>query len=307
MRLGALLFFIQTLPSVVFIAALLFGGFSVNVLKEELATSGMYEKVISVAKEQSGEADGTDQIFTLLQSRLTPDYLQPKIEKAIDDTSLWVTGKTNIPPTLSFKDIKDELEAQNPTLLADLQKMSQEVQTAAAAENNKLSPAPTQQNELETFVKNDFSFPLKDSVAGLKQTYTILSIGLPVLIVLLLLSLVCLGVWNRTWQKRLRWLGTAFILAGIFGYASILFYQNASAAILNFFLVQKYEMFRMVYPILNRMLMHLVNQYLLYQTITNYVLLALGGISIIISFVIKSPTPAPVKPVKPVKAVKKSR
>lgn len=305
MKLAALFFFIQTFPLVVLIATLLYGGFSTTALKEELAKSGMYEKIISFTKDSSDE-ENIDSVFAILQNHLNPDYLQIKIEGVVDDTTLWVTGKTETPPALSFKDIKDEIEANNPTLFTDMQQISQEMQTAVAAENGEMTRT-NQPNELETFIKNDFSIPLKDTFAGIKQVYIVLTIALPVLSFLLILSLVGLGVLNKTWQKRSRWFGVTFLLAGTLGVATIFFNQNLLTNSLGFLLEQNDQMVQMIYPLIERILTIFVTQHAIYQTIANYILFGVGIVSLVLSFVIKSPvvSSAPVKTTKP--ATKKSR
>lgn len=304
MKILSLLFFVFTFPSLIFIATCLYGGFSTTVLKVELAKSGMYEKVISAANEPSEEE--ADPLFSIIQKHINPDYLQTKVEGVIDDTALWVTGKTETPPILSFRDIKDEITAANPTLLADLQKMSQEMQAAAAAESGETIAASTQPNEFETFIKNDFSFPLKDSFAGLKQAYTGLTIALPVLAVLLVLSLVGLWFGNPTLQKRFRWIGITFLISGVFGIISLLLNQGILTASLGFLLQQENQLLQMVYPLFEQILTLFVSQYASYQTLANYVLFAAGIICLVLSFIIKSSaTTTAVKPVKP--AVKKSR
>ena len=135
MRVISSLIFLFTVPLVVFIASIFYGGISSSVLKQTLIQYNIYATITdeikhSVQTSENGNAqDATTSLITsLLLQRVTPEYVQGKLEKLIDDTELWIEGKTNTPPILSFPEI-----AQNLTVLTDLQNVIQQLQQQTAA------------------------------------------------------------------------------------------------------------------------------------------------------------------------------
>jgi hypothetical protein len=295
MRVVSLLFFIFNLPVVVFLASLLYGGFSPQILKEELSQTKVYERLLSSPNKEVSD----NLILTALAKRVTPSYLQNKIEDAIDDSYAWVTGTTKEPPLLSFKDLKEDIIANDP----ELSKLTSEFKELPKTQEAYESYPPQRETEIN-FVKNDFSFPLKDSLADIKQTHTVLSIILPVLIVLLILCLISLIVLNHSARSRFRWLGSAFLLGGIFGYLTLLLSQYVSHVFLRIFSQAEDPVIHMAYPIVEGTLTAFINHYARSQVTATAIFLVLGITSLLFALVLQSPAPA--LPIKKIKGVRKS-
>jgi hypothetical protein len=194
MRFLALLFFLANAPIVIFLAALSFGGISTSTIKSELATSGLYKKIDFPP--------------------VTPEYARGKIDKAIDDSALWITGKTQDSPTISFKDIKDDFLAKNPDLQSSIEEISKMPAEAEASEGD-YTQGEDPQEFMKSLVKNDFSYPLKDALSGLKMGHSVISILLPVLIILMIISVVVIIIKSPDNKSRFRWLGITLILSAI--------------------------------------------------------------------------------------------
>jgi hypothetical protein len=294
MRVVSLLFFIFNLPVVVFLASLLYGGFSAQVLKEELSQTKVYERLLSSPNKEVSD----NLILTALANRVTPTYLQNKVEGVIDDSYTWVIGKTKKPPLLSFNDLKDDIIASDP----ELSKLTSEFKELPKTEEAYESYPPQRETEIN-FVKNDFSFPLKDQLAGIKQTYTVLSIVLPILIVLLILCLVNLLVANHTARSRLRWVGSVFLLGGVFGYLTLLLSQYVSHVFLHIFSQAEDPLIQMGYPMVEGTLMAFIDHYARSQVTATSLFIVIGIVSLLFSFVMQPPA----LPVKRIKAAKKFR
>lgn len=304
MKVVALLFFVFIAPVVVFLATILYGGLSTQVIKEELAKSDVYEKILNAAKEPPSDENTyetqEDQIFSTLSAFITPNYLEKKVNGIIDDADSWISGKSATPPVLSFKDKINEIEITNPRLITQMIELSEEMKQVQPAEQ-ETNTNNEQSKMLEEFIKNDFSIPLKDHFQGLKQTYQSLTVIYPILLSLLLLSLVGLYFWNHTWSARLRWFGITFFISGVWGYAFLAFVLFLVHSALRLFGGIKDDMFdQIAYPIFDRLLTFFVNHYVTIQSPIGIALIIFGALCFIFSFVVKAHTPLP-KPKTPMR------
>jgi|GEM_PF-6691709 len=316
MRIFALLFFVLTMPVVVLIATVLYGGLSTTILKTELSKSGIYDKTLSVLREPSSgdenyQAQQEDQVMSALAVFITPGYLQEKTEKVIDDSSDWITGKTTTPPVLSFKEIKDRIDSQNPGLLTNIQEMSQSIQKEANAEGGKdtsnVQNKTMEKDMLSDFVKNDFSLPLQKNLQGVKDFYDNLKLAFPALIGFLIVYLALLLGVNNSWRKRTRWIGITLLIAAGWGYLLAIVFNVLVQTIIGTILQEKDQLIQLVVPIIQRLVTPFALLNLSYQTTVSIVCLIVGIISLALSFIMKEQAPLVAVPIKRVQSKKTLR
>ncbi len=202
MRILALLFFFFTTPLVIFLATIVYGGISTKVIKEEVAKSGLYKK--------------------LEFPPLTPSYVKAKVEKAVDDSASWITGKSKVEPVISFKDLKDQFLAQNPEMIDAFSEMEnippQDENTDEFGYEEEADP----QAFIKDLAKNDFTYPLKDVLSGLKFVNLIITILLPVLVILMILSVVLIIKKSKDAKSKFKWVGMTFLLSALGGFITFL-------------------------------------------------------------------------------------
>ena len=232
MRVLALLFFFFTTPLVIFLATIAYGGISTKVIKEEVSKSGLYKK--------------------LEFPPLTPAYVKAKVEKAVDDSALWITGKSKEEPVISFRDLKDKFLAQNP----EMQDTFSEMENMPEADESMDSFGQEEEADPQAFMKdlakNDFTYPLKDVLSGLKFVNLIISVLLPVLVILMVLSILLIVHKSPDAKSKFRWVGITFLLSALGGFITFLGFQLIVRAALGLITQNANEAIYMVYPIVER-------------------------------------------------------
>ena len=99
------LFFVICFPVGIFLTTILYTSDVTPLLKTDLVKNHIYNQLSNqLAKLNTGDSNSAI-ISQFIQSKFTSDYLQNKVEKAMDDSDNWIKGKTNTPPTISFKDM----------------------------------------------------------------------------------------------------------------------------------------------------------------------------------------------------------
>jgi hypothetical protein len=281
MKLLLLIFFATTLPVVIFLTALLYGGISNTVLKSELATSNVYDGLSKQLTAFDTEDATSREIDGILKNRLTASYLQEKTELLIDDSYNWITGKSTAPPTISFREIKEDILAQNPDILEELQKMKSEMQPSNTSWTNEYHEPYNAEfadntNVFTGLVQSDFSAPIGQQLEGIKTAYNGLRLVHPVLIILLVLSLILLFVLNQTFSSRLRWIGASFIAGAIVGGVTIIFNSFTLAAMTNALVGNTNEMVSIFSPIVINMVTYFNTHYVNYQKVISGLLFLIG-------------------------------
>jgi hypothetical protein len=215
------LFFTVFFPIVIFLTTILYTSDITPLLQKDLVKNHIYTQLSDqLSKLDTGDANSAI-ISQFIQSKFTSDYLQNKVEKAMNDSDDWIKGKTNTPPVISFKDVKDALNAQYPQLLPGIIQAAQELKQQEAQNPQLAQQNPQATKNLDmiaTFAKSDFTIPLNKYLVGLKNFYTAVRILQPILAILLLLSLILLGFMNKTWPARLKWIGFTLLLGSIWGF-----------------------------------------------------------------------------------------
>jgi hypothetical protein len=303
--------FALILPIVLFLTTVLYGGISNNVLKASLAESDIYQKLGSYISdvESDEEQNDTSELQGMIMAFLTPEYARQKTEEVIDAGYLWITDSSTGSPSVSFPEIKDQVQRQNPQLLSELTAMSEEIKSQPHPEGisgedlESFEQMGNSADMLTTFVKNDFSIPLETHLRGMKQFYHLLKILQPVLLVVLLLCLILLWVLNKTISSRLQWIGAALMLSAIFGFITIALQTTLLSLLISVTTQESNELSMLFLPIAAEIMRDFVKTYTNYQGIASVVLLIISALCFVIASLNKNQKPA-IKPV-PVKKQKK--
>lgn len=231
MKLLFLFLFAIITPFFVFLTEVLYGGTSPEMLKKGLAQTGVYKTISEfiINEKPEGPQDAASaEISVLIYNRFTPEYLQTKTEKLIDDAHVWIT-KDGPSPVLSFQEIKEDILTSNPefqTYLDQIATAQEQQDFSGEASLEQFAGDPTTQDEtnsLTALAQNDFNVPVGEYFSGIKTFYSLMKIIQPLIAILLIVFLVILYKSNDTLASRLRWIGTTFILAALFGFGMILF------------------------------------------------------------------------------------
>ncbi len=302
MRVIVLLFFIFTVPVVIFLTTILYTSDLNTVLKTELARNNVYGQISSQLANLDNQDAQSIVVNSFLQSTFTPQYIQAKTETTIDSSFDWIRGKSTTPPVLSFKDIKDKIFSQNPQLLATIEDLAKEMKNQpipqdssqdGTVQNQPDAQAAKSIDTLTSLAKSDFTIKLDQYLAGVKNFYNILRILQPILAGLSLLYLVLLFVLSKTWPSRLKWIGITFILSGVLGFGVVLFDSYLLNTLTRFVSINSNQAIKIVSPIVIQIIKHFVDTYINYQTTANIVFLIIGASSFAAGMFINKTTVTP--------------
>ena len=299
MKLLILLFFILTFPLFIFLTTVLYSSDITPLLKTDLAQHHIYSQLSSqLGKLDSGDNDSAV-ISQFIQNKFTPDYVQHKVNSALDSSDAWIRGKSKTPPVVSFKDVKDELNTQYPQLLPSIENAAAEMKKQEAQ-----NPAAVQQNPqaaknidmLASLAKSDFTIHLNTYLAGLKNFYTTIRILQPILAILLLGCLILLGYLNKSWHSRFKWIGITLLLGSILGFA--LTYGNIEIVkfISKFAAHSSNHFIQMSSPVVLQIIKQYVEAYVNYQNTASIGLMLISGGCFISAAVTRNMTAAVVTP-----------
>lgn len=307
MRFLASLFFILSIPIVVCLATIQFGGISEISVKKALAASGGYDfaskQISSQLSLPQGDA-ATGAIFKILNNRITGNYFQEKVETLVDDSFAYIKGERKEEPVLSFSEIKDDITAKNPQLLNSLTDIMTEMkkQQAQMPETSDEMAGTSNQKEeeasksIETFIQNDFKISYGKQLQGLKTAYTVIRIAFPVLILLDILYLFILFFLSNTKRQKCAWLGTTLLIAGIYAYLYVFAGTFIIDVVLQALKTQQSPYVGILTPIITGLTVDFLAQFKSFTTIVSIGGILIGAVLIVLSFVFKSSiTPAPKK------------
>jgi hypothetical protein len=277
---GFLIFlFVITVPIVIFLTTILYGGFTVSTVKQDLVKADVYTKISGYLQTvQTDETDPNLQQFdTILKTRLNASYVQGKTENVLDSSSSWISGQTTTPPVLSFKEVKDDIVAQNPNLLPNLTSLQKEIQNQSTDQSANPDEANQQQamseafNSFNTMLKSDFTIQLGTYLQGVKQFYTTIKIAQPVLGILLLVYLLLIFFLSTSAKSKFLWLGWTFLLTGIWGFVVLLLTKFITSLISHLLFSNTTYMMQLVTPILTEIINRFTSTYVSYQGICSVV------------------------------------
>jgi len=312
MRILFALFFLFTLPLIIFLSVIIYAGTTSVEIKQEFAKSNIYEKLIAGFQNPLTQSDVQSSdpefamLFSFLQEALTPEYLQRISEKLIDDTTDWMNDKTQNPPIISFKEVKQKLLAKNPQLLTQAQEAIEELKNAAQespelGSAEQLDSLNTQTQKLNSLIASDLTIPLEKNLTPLKNGYKWLKIIVPILILFTLLSLFLIVSFTHGRSAKFRWLAILLAASALYGFFLIGANSTILASLEKLLLGYDNKLVTLLTPILTNLLSVFAKQYKSYQTLVSQILLALSAIFLVLSFVFKSPSPD-----RDTKAVRKS-
>lgn len=299
MKLQLLLFFAIATPFVLFFSSVIYGGISPANVKNAVAKSGAYTQIS--AHFTKPEAIPVAQFIDFpifVSKRLTPAYFQTKIESAIDDSANWITGKTQTPPAISFKELKEELQADHPEIMQELQYTP----TSAALQKSHLSSQDQaryleQTKDLKAFTDANFTFSFGDKLDGIKVAYIFLQIALPLLIVLLMFCIFLLAKQAISPPLKFKWVGAAFLTSSIVGFGCILLLPYITPAILGTHILQESEALSLFTPIFAAIINFYLENYVGPQEIVSTMLFIVAAACFLGAFLTRKQALPSIKPV----------
>ncbi len=302
MKFVAAFFFIGVFPIIVFLVAVLHGGLTPNTLKKSLSESNVYTTLPNLLRQSADEGgdDSTNQFMSVIQEKFGASYIKSKTEKLIDDTDLWVRGKTDASPVVSFSEIKDQLTSSNPELL-NMMKQGMQDMKAQAQESGEALPV---NNQAQEFFDNGMTVKIGDSLKFVKDGYRIATIALPILFILAALSLIVIIAMSPNSKSRFKWLGIVLIISAFYGFIWV-FTGNLFFAIVKAFVAsESNQAFKMIAPIFMKIVDAFYSHYKLYQMQSGMAFL-IGGVVLFIVSVLQNDGVTPVS--APVKSTKKKK
>jgi hypothetical protein len=298
MKVFALLFFAVFTPVVVFLSAVLFGGISNSVVKDSLAEAKVYQRVSELISNSEGDDAESEAMMKIVEKRLTPEYLQDKIENTIDVSLDWITGKTSTPPTVSFKEIKEDITSKNPELLKTLEKLPEEMKDQEGQSEEDAKQMQKNMESFQSLVKSDFSLKLDSNLQGFKNFYGGIKIVLPILILLLIGSLALIKLASPSWNSFFKWLGATFLISGLMGFGVIFLSSTILTNVTQWTSGLSIELANIVAPIVLEIIKNFLGVYKNYQTWVSMGLIILGALSFAKVMVTKNTVASPKKPAK---------
>lgn len=282
MKLALLFFVAFTTPFLVFLTEMLYGGTAPSDIKKGLIDSSIYKDVSTflIKVEPQGEQDAeTAAISRIIYSRFTPQYIQSKTEKLLDDSSLWIAHDAAA-PVLSFTDIKQDMLRTYPGV--DLQS----VDTNAEESLEAFAGYPQSgANSLAALAQNDFVVPVGEYFQWIKTFYKAIQILQPILTLLLIGSLILLAKLNDNWPSRLEWIGTTLINAAMYGTGIILFNMLAIMQLKEVTISNPENFLAAFSPILLQLMEIFMHRYAQIQNIVSLIM-AITGVFCVIGAVI---------------------
>ena len=304
MKFIIVLFFTLCFSVFVFLTTILYTPDITPLLKSDLVKNNLYHELSSKLGTIDTSNDSSALLGQFIQKKFTSDYLQQKIEKAMSDSDDWITGKSQTPPVISFKDVKDDLNTQYPQLLPTIQQAEEQMKQEEAQnpQVQQNSQAANDLSMMDYLVKSDFTIPLGKYLVGLKNFYSTIRILEPILGIILTLCLFFQYLMNKTWRLRLKWLGIMLLMGSLWGF--LLTYSNGVLVsfVTNYLGMSKDHTVQVAMPIVLQLVNHYSNAYSSYQKMASVVTLITSIGCIIGAFVIHN---NPISQGKPGKMVKK--
>lgn len=289
MKYLLLLFFAFTLPVLLFLANILYGDTSTSTLKANLRNMGTYNQLSKTfAQKDVKNADGGELYGNFVTKRFQPEYIQLKAEDAIDQSSAWITGKTQSEPVVNFKELKDDMARKYPFFIKALQNdPSKQEMISYGLNEQQQQEFLMQRAGISDFVKNDFSFALGHYLEGIKKFYSSLVYTIPILIIFLILALIFITIKTKGGPAKLNWLGVTFLISAFIGYGLIYFRNDILTVLTYISIFDKASYLAFITPVLIAVLKFYMDSYVAVQSQANVVLLVVGGICFLGAIVMK--------------------
>jgi len=299
MKLQLLLFFALATPIALFFIIILYAGISTEDMKKAISESGAYPQLAEhLTKQEANTLIIYNNSTVFVSKLLTPAYFKTKTESAIDDSADWITGKTQTPPEVSFRELKQEIQLEYPDLLSNIE----HVPSKSELQNSNLNVQDQalyleQAKQMAAFVNADFTFSLGNKLEGIKLTYRILQIVLPVIIVLLICSIFFMTKLANSPPLKYKWIGATLMTSSIAGYGCIIFHPYITAAIAGTQVIQESTLFSLFLPIFIAIINHYVEIYVGYQEIVSTVFLVCAAGCILGAILTRTQTVSTIKPI----------
>lgn len=223
--------FVLSFPLVLFGAMPRLNGFTIERLKHNLVEQQSYDLASAVIQTKlaanPSEDSSSDTIGAIIKDQLSPSYLQLKVETLLDQTSAWAQDTSKPEPSLSFNDLQEKLNQQNPELKGQIDQALQDLKEQAnnggqlpqVAEDQEsqqqLQKLLEQTQNLDKLASGDWTLSLAKPLASLPKAYTYYTYGLPIATAILILLLVGIFALGTSMPGRMRSLGKVLVITAI--------------------------------------------------------------------------------------------
>lgn len=199
--------FVVLVPSFVSGLATRLSGLSGNFIKTKLVEQDAYTKLTELFFEYAKGDAALSGLTTFVRRELTAKYVQGKVEKLIDDTGNWASGTRKETPVISFVEVKDKLTKQNPQLITELRKLSEDL---------KKQQGQTSGFNVDEFIANDFTIRFQEKdLMWIKIWYWNAIFG--VFLLPLLLGGILFGLYklSDSPSSGFKWIGSTLIASSL--------------------------------------------------------------------------------------------
>jgi hypothetical protein len=176
-------------PILILLTAIKIAAPTTSELKLQLEQQGLYQSLSSqsltlikkLADSDDPQVDNMiESAYPTLETTLTKDYFQQKIEPLIESTANWMSNSSSPTPTLSFTDLKELLLEQNPDFQQELQSLIQTYQEELPELQQELNAQAQQSGETPitlpqidpNLLDQDLSFDLEPALGWLRSIHT---------------------------------------------------------------------------------------------------------------------------------------
>lgn len=293
---------IFSLLSVLFLILLFIrlDGVSIEKIKADLAGANIYTQAVTELNAQIDNTltnDNSDQasvlIAQMIKKEITPDYLQGKTEKFIDDTNEWMIGKNPNPTVISFQDLKEKMTAQNAEIITTLETFNKEYekQKKEIKKEVEINEEIPRNQEIPSFnlnkiIKSDFTISLDNKLDFLKTFYWYIVTLFPVIGTILIILLIIIIFLNDNNSAKLKWLGLTLLSSAIWNILlmlTLLLFSKSMTA----FLLKNNDIPSFLVSVFNSLIPPLVDKYIKFLETAIGIFIFIFIICLIASFIFK--------------------
>lgn len=176
-------------PILILLTAVKIATPTASELKLQLEQKGLYQSLssqsLTLIKKLADSDDPqvtsiVESVYPTLETTLTKEYIQQKIEPLIESTARWMSNASSPAPTLSFTDLKELLIVQNPDFQQELQSLIQTYQEELPELQQELNAQAQQSGETPitlpqidpNLLNQDLSFDLEPALGWLRPIHT---------------------------------------------------------------------------------------------------------------------------------------
>jgi hypothetical protein len=207
-------------PIWIVLTSLLVSGINRNWIKLQMIKSNAYPVLVESLNKTVNLAISNNNsefkiIAPLIKKEITSDLVKSKAEKLIDDTTNWITGKTNNAPSISLIELKSILISQNPEIanqLSIISKVNVKNEIPLDPEYDYGIAHPAIGSVVDQAINDKLNFPIGKYFPILRQILPFVKIIYGIVTVTILIIFGMLYLLSGSLKFRLRWFGSVGVI-----------------------------------------------------------------------------------------------